>query len=202
MPSKRRSFRRPLGERRYRKLFLIAVEGFKTEPQYFALFNDQRSVIRVHCLKGNHDSSPPQVLKRMKEQLRRESLRSSDEAWLVVDKDQWTEEQLTLLHSWAQVRDQYGFALSNPKFEYWLLLHFEDGAGVASSKNCAERLKRYLPDYNKGVDGRHITRERVEAAVQRAKRRDHPPCADWPRALGGTTVYRLVEGLLRGVDES
>ena len=65
MPPKRRKFQRPLGERRYRKLFVIAVEGVKTEPQYFAIFNDQQSVIRVNCLKGSHDSSPPQVLKRM-----------------------------------------------------------------------------------------------------------------------------------------
>lgn len=118
MPPKRRRFQRPLGERRYRKLFVIAVEGVKTEPQYFAIFNDQQSVIRVNCLKGSHDSSPPQVLKRMEDHLRQEELRSSDEAWLVVDKDQWTDEQLDQLHAWAQARDNYGFALSNPKFEY------------------------------------------------------------------------------------
>ena len=91
MPPKRRTFQRPLGERRYRKLFVIAVEGVKTEPQYFAIFNDQQAVIRVHCLKGRNDSAPPQVLKRMEGHLRQEELRSSDEAWLVVDKDQWTD---------------------------------------------------------------------------------------------------------------
>ena len=37
MPPKRRNFRRPLGERRYRKLFIVATEGVKTEPQYFAI---------------------------------------------------------------------------------------------------------------------------------------------------------------------
>jgi len=34
MPLKRRKSQRPLGERRYRKLFVIAAEGVKTEPQY------------------------------------------------------------------------------------------------------------------------------------------------------------------------
>lgn len=38
---KRRSFSRPLGERRYRKLFLVAVEGSKTEPQYFAMLTHE-----------------------------------------------------------------------------------------------------------------------------------------------------------------
>jgi len=197
MPPMRRTFRRPLGERRYRKLFVIAAEGEKTEPRYFAVFNGQRSVIQVKCLKSRHESSPRHVLKRMEEYLRQEGLRASDEAWLVVDKDHWTDEQLTLLHAWAQKCDNYGLALSNPKFEYWLLLHFEDGTGIQSIQNCIDRLKRHLPDYNKDFDARKITRQGVDDAIWRARQRDNPPCADWPRAIGGTTVYRLVENILR-----
>ena len=85
MASGRRSFQRQLGQRRYRKLFILAVEGMRTEPEYFAWFNDESSVIRVECLRGNSCSSPEEVLKRMEERLKREGLRSSDEAWLVVD---------------------------------------------------------------------------------------------------------------------
>jgi hypothetical protein len=44
MPPKRRKFSRPLGKRLYRKIFILAVEGTKTEPQYFSIFNDQNSV--------------------------------------------------------------------------------------------------------------------------------------------------------------
>ncbi len=115
----------------------------------------------------------------------------------MVDKDNWTDEQLRELHAWAQARDNYGFALSNPKFEYWLLLHFEDGTGIASLRDCIERLKRYLPDYDKGIHTRKFNRERIEEAIRRARLRDDPPCFDWPRALGGTTVYKLVESILR-----
>jgi hypothetical protein len=182
---------------------VIAVEGEKSEPQYFAIFNDQRlmsqqSVIRVNCLKGSSDSSPLKVLMRMKAQLRKEKLKSSDEAWLVVDKDQWTDEQLTQLYKWKKESGNYGFALSNPKFEYWLLLHFEDGKNITSSRNCSDRLQRHLPDYNKGIDARKITRDKINEAVHRARRRDNPPCADWPHNLGGTTVYKLVENILNG----
>lgn len=86
----------------------------------------------------------------MTDHLEHEGLKSSDEAWLVVDKDQWTDEQLTQLHQWSLQQENYGFALSNPKFEYWLLLHFEDGTGVTSSRDCTERLKRWIPEYDKG----------------------------------------------------
>ena len=178
-------------------MFVIAVEGAKTEPQYFAIFNNQQSVIRVNCLKGKHDSAPPQVLKRMKDHLKKAALKKSDEAWLVVDKDQWTDEQLPQLFEWSQEADNFGFALSNPKFEYWLLLHFEDGAGITSSQDCSDRLKRQLPDYDKGIDPRKFPQETIDEAIRRARQRDNPPCFDWPRAIGSTTVYRLVENILR-----
>ena len=196
MPSKRRNFRRPLGERRYRKLFIVATEGVKTEPQYFAILNDRYSVIYVDCLRSKHRSSPPHVLKRMKDRLKQETLKNSDEAWLVVDKDQWQDEQLAQLHTWSQDADNYGFALSNPKFEYWLLLHFENGTNIGSSRECSDRLKNYLPDYDKSLDDRKISPDMIEDAIRRAKIRDNPPCEDWPRTLGSTTVYKLVENIL------
>ena len=133
----------------------------------------------------------------MKDHLRQEDLLPSDEAWLVVDKDQWTDEQLNQLHSWSLDKDNYGFALSNPKFEYWLLLHFEDGTGISSPRECSDRLKRHLPDYDKKIDARRFTRDMIKDSIRRAKERDTPPCVDWPRTLGGTTVYKLLQNILR-----
>ncbi len=197
MPSGRRKFQRIYGERRYRKLIVIAVEGTKTELQYFSLFSRLQSVVQVKCLKGDHGASPPRVLKRMKRYLKQEGLKSSDEAWLVVDKDNWTDEQLNSLHSWSQERENYGFALSNPLFEYWLLLHFDDGTGITSSRICCDQLKKHLPNYDKDIDESKFTRERIESAVTRARMRNNPPCDDWPRTLGGTTVYKLVESIFQ-----
>ncbi len=192
----RRRFQRPIGQRRYRRIFILAVEGARTEPEYFAIFNSEQSLIRVNCLKGQGESAPPQVLKRMESHLRREGLKKSDEAWLVVDKDQWSDEQLTQLHQWSLGHENYGFALTNPKFEFWLLLHFEDGSGVSGSRDCSDRLKRYLPEYDKGIDPKRFTSEMIAEAIQRAKQRDTPPCGDWPRRVG-STVYRLVENILK-----
>lgn len=198
MSNKRRNFERPLGERRYRRLFVIAVEGVKTEPQYFSIFNDsEHNIIRVKCLKANNRSSPPQVLKRMKTYLQNESLKKSDEAWLVVDQDEWSEDQLQQLFNWSMERDNYGFALSNPNFEYWLLLHFEEGGKISSGADCVGRLKQYLPEYNKAINLRKLTTIMISDAILRAKKRDNPRCTDWPRTTGQSTVYRLVEKLIQ-----
>ena len=196
MHSKRRKFDRSTGTRRYRKLFVFAVEGIKTEPQYFAIFNRNR--VTVKCLRDHHRSSPLQVLERMKKHLMNEPPKAADEFWLVVDKDKWPDEHFTELHAWSQEQDNRGFVLSNPKFEYWLLLHFEDASNI-TSHNCSDRLKKHLPDYNKDIAVHRFTEPRIQQAIQRAKLRDSPPCTDWPRTPGGTTVYRLVKRIL---DES
>jgi hypothetical protein len=200
MVIKSRKFHRPLGERRYRKLFVISVEGVKTEPQYFEIFNkNDQNIIKVNCLKGNYQSSPLQVLKRMEKYLKIENLKKTDEAWLVIDMDQWSTDQIKQLFSWSQSNENYGLALSNPTFEFWLLLHFEDGKKISSANECLDRLKQYLPGYKKGIDIRKFTPEVIHNAIQRAKQRDNPPCMDWPRTIGVTTVYRLVEKLVSRV---
>lgn len=194
--SKRRKFERKLGNRCYKKLFVLAVEGGKTEPEYFSFFNCNQSTIHVECISKGNKSAPFYVLKQLENRLRDKGLKSSDEAWVVVDKDKWTGEQLNGLYRWSKSEKNYGFALSNPNFEYWLLLHFEDGNGISSSKDCEVQLKKYLPDYNKAIEKGEITCEMIKNAVNRAKARDNPSCIDWPRNPGCTTVYKLVEKIL------
>lgn len=197
----RRSFNRRTAKYSYRKLFVIAAEGKKTEIHYFNFFNTQKSIIQIDCIKGNNKSSPPQVLKKMAHYLKEKDFKASDEAWLVVDKDHWTNEQLSKLYRWSKEAENHGLALSNPKFEYWLLLHFEDGKNINSSRECTERLKRHLPSYNKKVDSRTFTQEQIENAIRRAKERDTPQCNDWPRTCGNTTVYMLVQNIIESNQE-
>jgi hypothetical protein len=125
-------------------------------------------------------------------------LRMGDEAWLVVDTDCWTEVQLNELRTWVSQTDERhfrrGLALSDPKFEYWLLLHFED-SGVVNSKDCTRKLKNHLPRYDKDIEDRDFSQERVQLAISRARRRDGQGSG------ASTTVYKLVENIL-GCSES
>jgi len=199
--SPRREFKRSISKHSYRKIFLLSVEGTETEIQYFNIFNTKYSTVKVKYVdRKKYGSSPEQVLKDMEkelEQLQIKGLKNPDEAWLVVDKDKWSDEQLTELCQWAEdnTNDKYGFALSNPKFEFWLLLHFEDGKKISSAKICDEKLKRHLPNYNKNIDVKKITDERIQDAINRAKQKDTPPCKKWPKR-NGSTVYKLVENIL------
>jgi hypothetical protein len=187
-------FRRPAGQRRYKRMFVIVAEGTVTEQEYFQLLNEE-SIIHIKCLRNRSNLTPQEALLRVREHISKEGLRKNDVAWVVVDKDSWAEDHFSALHNWAQSRSNYGFALSNPKFEFWLLLHFEDAKGICTSEQCNEKLAKHLPAYDKHVDWRKFTRERIENATVRAKNRDIPPCTDWPHNTG-TTVYKLVEKIL------
>lgn len=181
----------------YHKLFIIAMEGEKTEPQYFDILREHQKEVVIKHLKGDHETAPGQVLMRMKKYLSEDTPPPPYEAWIVIDKDHSEDKDLQQIVDWAKDNSNYGFALSNPKFEYWLLLHFEDGNKVKSPQDCDTRLKKCYPNYDKKIEARKITRKRIDDAIERAKKRDNPPCADWPRDIGVTTVYRLVEEILK-----
>ena len=196
MGRNRRAFTRSIGNKPYKKLFVLAVEGSKTEPQYFRLFNNRDAVVRIVFLKSKA-SAPHYILKSMKDFLAENPLKQNDWAWIVADKDYWTEEQLGSLCEWSQESDNYGLAVSNPKFEFWLLLHFEDGSNATSSAQCDDRLRRHVPDYDKDIDPSKFTDTAIRKAINYARQRDNPPSNDWPRKPGTTTVYKLVELLIQ-----
>jgi len=196
-------FTRSSGKRFYKRLFLVGVEGTRTECDYFSMFNSAYvHVIPVASREGN---SPKKVLSALKAAVPRFQLRDGDYLWIVVDRDEWPEEELELCRMWAldpkESPGQYkGFSLSNPKFEFWLLLHFEDGMQHTTSKACREALCAHLPEYKKSLVRSDFDAESISAAIQRAKTllgAGDP--TDWPREAGKTTVFTLCEAI-RQVD--
>jgi len=188
------------GNRPVRRKFLLSTEGV-TERKYFDAFgkrygNEYGIIVRFATVASNKKSDPNNVLKKMKARLAEENIeaKNGDEAWIIVDEDGRGQEKLWPLHEWALASNGRGLALSNPKFEYWILLHFEDGASVSSSE-CGDRLKKYFPAYEKGdrLDCGKLLGF-LDVAVERAKRRDTPRCPDWPK-VSGSTVYRLVASM-------
>ena len=190
----RRSFGRRAPDRHYRTRFVVATEGQETEPQYFSMFNSKNSTIHVILLKSTRKTSPGQVLDRLK----KADIDKNDPAWIVIDRDTWGEDELNQVFNVCSARG-YKMALSNPMFEYWLLLHFEDGNGVHAG-NVKARLKTYLPDFTKSHVEIHKIEPGINDAISRAERKDYPPCERWPQTTG-TTVYRLVKELQEAASE-
>lgn len=187
-------FKRKEGFRSYKRQFIICTEGARTEPDYFnkvikSIFDGV--VIRVVTTNKN-DSSPNQVLQRMKRALRDGSLSQRDEAWIIIDRDEWSDEHLALLRDWEKKADNYNVGISNPSFEYWMLLHFEEGNKISKIDECLRRLGLYIPDYNKNLKGNEFKVEDVKVAIERARRKDRSKAGAWP-SRNSTTVYKLLE---------
>lgn len=197
--SGRRKFGRSKDSRTYKPRFVIVAEGRVTERQYFdciSRFRDVSTKVVVDCIrKKNSASSPSGVMQSMQHYLKENRLRDIDHAWLVVDKDHWEDQQIYELYEWSSKRENFGLALSNPNFEYWLLLHFEEAKGAISSTQCFRRLAHHLPDYDKGVPCRKIALSSVQQALIRAKKLDRSS-SKWPKNAG-STMYRLVSLILR-----
>lgn len=179
------------------KLFIIAVEGQKTEKQYFSLFESKR--IRVEVLPAGPEghSAPQHVLERLVKFEAQFDLGEEDERWLIWDVDR---NRVEALENYTQIARESGYRLgiSNPCFELWLRLHFaEVDPSDTDCQRLKARLKQELGSYNwSNLDLSLYTAENVTRAIARAKTLEGERDTRWP-SFPGTHVYKVVEKLLR-----
>ncbi len=129
--------------------------------------------------------------------MRTEDFRKGDEAWIVVDIDTWREEELAELLAWVKSDPRHHLAISNPKFELFLVMHFERGNGCTTPQKVDAVLKRYWSRYNKRVSPTCFSLDEVKAAID-AARMKRAGYQDSIPAPGMTDVHLLVERLIEG----
>ena len=188
-----------------KKKFYIATEGRVTEIQYFEYLNridelSEKASFKIECVKKYNDKSAPiHVKNKMEDFLSGKTnnkpieLGENDRAWIVIDKDKWTNEQIMIAYNWTKLDEKYKFALSNTKFEFWLLIHFETGDGV-DLNNCDKRLEKYIGEYDKNLDMTMFNFQNITHAIKVAEKKDNPKCKCWPKETG-TTVYKIFKEL-------
>ncbi len=189
-PQKRRSAYR----QQYRK-FVISCEGSVTEREYFKRLQTLCwNGVTLDILTDRNASSPVQVLERIRKYGK--SLSARDEMWCVVDKDQWTLAQLDALAGWQREQSPVfrGIALSNPKFELWLLAHFQEIPSMCGASECDRLLEAHHPDYKKHIDPQWFELPSIRAAIAHAAATC--PTGLPPLAATGTNVGDLVRRIL------
>jgi len=186
-------------DRRDAKLFIVATEGKETEKQYFGMFKSSRIKVEILATTEDGKSAPEYVLERLDKFKERYDLSKDDMLWLVSDVDRWRDKKLSSVCSQARQKG-YNLAISNPCFEVWLTLHFED-INTQEDKDCDEfkkRLRIILGSYNGSKLDISAYKPKIKDAVNRAKNLHPSSQQDWPPTLG-THVYRLVEILLKSL---
>ncbi len=163
-----------------RHTFLIVTEGAKTEPTYFRALRAGLKLATVHIQFEHPTRTDPISLTQYAIKLRDERDREArngdgvryDEVWVVFDLEEPAGPRRAQAHQARQLPRARGiqFAVSDPCFEYFLLLHYESTTMAFS--DCAdvtERLTRSWAGYAKGGPLPTDLLARMPDAVGRAK---------------------------------
>ena len=104
-------------------------------------------------------------------------------------------DELVALIEWERKDRRHHLAISNPKFELFLVMHFEKGNGCTTAQQVDSRLKHYMPDYDKRLKPTQFGVEEIEYAIENANAKCTSCDNDIPDA-GMSDVYKLVLRLL------
>lgn len=203
---------RKTGRRETCDRILIVSEGSKTEPLYL---NEIRSEFRlgatsVQVQPSQFGTSPLLVVEYAEHLFKNGDVdkniqpRAFEQVYAVFDRDDHSgyHDALNKAASMnGKLRNdnnkpvQFSAIASVPCFELWLLLHFEDVQAPLHRTDVYQRLRKYLPDYDKGQAGHYKQRCRnLLVATQRAEH-----LASLTTAHNGvepyTDMYRLVNRL-------
>lgn len=221
------------------KIIFLSMEGTETEEEYVKrvseIFSEVKTKIQLisvaeDAVHTHHKSRTPEQVRQLsknrpkqlverieqfkieKEEQFQFSEYPEDEFWIVVDVDDhtsplWIEEWKEALQTCEE--KGYGYAVSNPFFEIWLLLHHDDATeedkAFAVTKehpyeptsHFRDRLRQLgvpLKDKKHIVD-QHYQKEHILSAIERAKKL-HLKKEDRAPEYFATTVYLLLEKVI------
>lgn len=221
------------------KIIFLSMEGSVTEEEYFALVSDIFSDIKSRiqfisvaedAVHTHHKSRtqeqtkmlgktrPKQLIERIeqfkgeKDDIYQFSKYPEDEFWIVTDVDNnWSPLWKNEWNDALAVCNQkgYGYAVSNPFFEIWLLLHHDtpseddkafavtDSHDYEPTSHFRERLRILgvpLKD-QKHIISEHYDADKIRLAIERARMLHHSREERCPQYFA-TTVYLLLEKIM------
>ena len=225
------------------KIIFISCEGQVTEEEYFEMISNLFSGIKskiqfisvmedILSIPSRHrtaeqtreltKSKPWQLVEKIDKFKTNEENRydfsnhPEDEFWIISDVDDNTNP--INIQKWNQMLEdcstkQYGCAISNPFFEFWLLLHHVDAEDsdfnfAVTNNHPYEKTTHYTerltndanaPLRQKHISSNHYNIEKVKAAINRAKTLHNGETQPWPSNLG-STVYLLLEKVVEIAD--
>lgn len=189
----RRHASRPLAAR-----IVVTTEGAVTEPEYLKVFNSIYGKQSIRLVPIGVGGDPRTVVERAIEEskkLKADSLARRDSVWAMFDRD---------IHArFDEAKDlaranNIPVAISNPCFELWGILHYQEQHAPLDRHQCQRTLGKLYPNYSAGTqkifDDLNVIQQHYLVAVERAKvtvrRRNEEGT---PGANPSTTIHRLTE---------
>ncbi len=163
---------------RFAKRYVVIVcEGEKTEKNYFNDFRkdkrESKELFQVICGAEALGNDPLNIVKEAKDQqnkiVKEHKCKKEDVlTWCVFDRDEHPnlDEAVDMAKA-----NKIKIAFSNPCFELWYLLHFQDQTAHIERGKVASALRRsHIPEYQKNLKGVYeLLRDKHEFAKERAE---------------------------------
>lgn len=197
--------------------YFIACEGEKTEYRYFKGIIEFRTEIGINPLveiipishEQNTSSNPVNIYKDAKLAIENASnFLDGDKLCIVVDRDKqsFTDSQYDVLLK-AEKNGEIKFCITNPCFEFWLLLHFSDCSEYDMNLLCNNEkegnrtfvekclMEKLGGSYNKTrLKFSENYKDRIKLAIENAKK--YSLSAEELKNNIGTTVALLIDEMI------
>lgn len=178
---------RKSGQRASYDRILIVTEGSKTEPLYLGEIRSRfrLNTANVEVQYSQFGTTPLQVVEFAEhlflngDEAREIPKKGFEQVYAVFDRDSHATYNNALAKAAAlngKLRNDLKQAVkfeaiaSVPCFELWLLLHFEEVQAPLHRTEVYQRLRQYLPNYDKGLAGHYAqTSQNLSDATQRAE---------------------------------
>jgi hypothetical protein len=188
---------------------VIACEGSKTEPDYFESIRKELRLrtLQIIVLPHQGRTDPRSIIERVigerQEMRRNQTWTEGDSAWAVFDGDEHIEQSPENWRSAIALatKQKIKLAITNPCFEFWYLIHFQDYFAQITRDRVINLLGKHIPNYDKSMclypkplkplTEQAIQRaERIAAQIERDELDEHsnPCCSGLPK---------LIQSLLR-----
>jgi hypothetical protein len=119
-----------------------------------------------------------------------------DEVWCVFDVDD--HERLAQAIDQAKA-NRIHVAISNPCFELWALMHYQDQRAYITRDHVRAELRRYIPGYEKSLPCVYLIDTYDEARTRARFVQDmHLRTGDDPRSNPSSNVWQVIESLRHG----
>ncbi len=173
------SYDRRIGRRAPGRCILIVCEGAETEPNYFQELRKYLKLSSVYVRIQDRGGAPISLIEeaRRLEAQRKEEIRKGradigrfDAVWCVFDVENPTQ-NMTFNEAVQKARNcKYALAISNPAFEFWYILHFEQTMRpFENGKEVKNYLQKYIPRYHEAMPVFDALIDHTSIAIQRAK---------------------------------
>ena len=187
-----------------RRILQIVSEG-RDEIKYFRRRIERYSNLNFKFSRAARATDPNNLVETALSKVRDLDIKNGDMVWCLFDVDHHTDKEIK--KAIENAGNTVNVCLSNPCFDLWILLHFDDCVSKLSHKHAKAKVKIHLPNYSKTESFDKLKRRNRQKAILRAKKLNQMHKQNNVELLSrksnpSTQVFEVVEYLDKIISEN